>query len=195
MRKLVLASQSPRRKELLEKLAHPFEVCPAVGEEVMDGSLSPDDLVESLAQQKAREVFALHSDHVVIGADTVVALEGEVFGKPKDEGEAIQMISRLQGKTHHVFTGVCICAQGKERVFHEKTAVRMKTLSPSEVKAYVSQGESMDKAGAYGLQSLGAWLVESIEGDMFNVIGLPLCALGKVLPDFGIELFGNEESG
>lgn len=189
---LILASQSPRRKELLGQLGYPFTVCPAQGEEVMDTSVPPDVLVGELASQKALEVMYEHRNAVVIGADTVVVVDNTLLGKPKDKEEAIAMVTLLQGNTHTVYTGVCVVEECRQALFTEKTEVTMRALTPEQVRAYVAQGESMDKAGGYGIQGLGAWLVEEIKGDYFNVMGLPLCALGKILPDFGIELFGSE---
>lgn len=192
MIELVLASQSPRRQELLSTLGYPFTQCPAVGEEVLDPSLSPDALVESLAKQKAKEVLTKHPNCLILGSDTLVVLGDKVFGKPKDEADAIAMITALQGNTHHVYTGACLMTAEKTVLFHEVTALTMRSLTQKQVVDYVAQGESMDKAGGYGIQGLGAWLTESITGDYFNVMGLPLCALGKHLATFGIELFGSE---
>lgn len=194
MKQLVLASQSPRRRELMETLQYPFTVCPAQGEEVMDPSLSPDQLVGGLACQKAEEVSALYPHAVVVGADTVVVLAQQIFGKPKTQDQAYAMLEALQGKRHSVFTGVCVCEKrtGKQETFVQETKVTMGALSHQEILGYLSMGESMDKAGAYGIQGVGAWLMEQVEGDYFNVVGLPLFTLGKVLPRFGIPLFGNE---
>lgn len=192
MIELVLASQSPRRQELLAKFGYPFLTCPAVGEEFMDPSLSPCDLVQSLAREKALEVGKKHPNALVIGADTVVVLNKTVFGKPKDEEEAISMITQLQGNTHTVYTGVCLTSPEKTVVFQEATLLTMRPLSSEEIRGYVAQGESLDKAGGYGIQGKGAYLTQKIEGDFFNVMGLPLCRLGLELSGFGLHLFGSE---
>lgn len=197
MKKLVLASQSPRRQELLKTLNYPFIVCPAVGEEVMDEKIPASALAEELARQKATEVGEKHPDALVIGADTVVLVGENLLGKPKTEEEALSMIALLQGKTHQVITGVCVLEGGenpKSTNFSVTTSVTMRSLSEREIQAYVAQGESMDKAGAYGIQGKGAWLIKKVEGDYFNVVGLPLCPLGEVLQEYGIPLFGSEEN-
>ncbi len=193
MKQLILASQSPRRKELLEKLGHPFLVCPAVGEEVMDDSLMPSALVESLAKQKAEEVAKKYPQDIVLGADTVVVVDGTVFGKPKSEAEAVEMVLRLQVRAHQVFTGVCLWSKEKTISFSEESQVILRPLSRKQVESYVARGESLDKAGGYGIQTVGAFFVEGIRGDFFNVMGLPLCALGKVLPEFSVPVFGEVE--
>lgn len=192
MKQLILASQSPRRRELMETLRYPFLTIPAVGEEVIDPTLSPSDLVQKLAQQKAEEISKAQPTAVVIGADTLVVLGKEIFGKPKTQEEAWSMLGKLQGTMHQVYTGVCVCEAGKLHSFYSCTQVSVRSLSEAEVKNYVAQGESMDKAGAYGIQGKGAWLIDRVEGDYFNVVGLPLCQLGQVLESFGIPLFGSE---
>ncbi len=193
MKELVLASQSPRRQELMATLGYPFTICPAVGEEVIDQNLEPSHLVMSLAKQKAEEVIQKYPLAVVIGADTVVVLQGVIFGKPKTEKEAFSMLKALQGDTHTVYTGVCLMEQGKEtHLSFCATKVKMMPLSDGDIKAYIAAGESMDKAGAYGIQGKGAWLMEGIEGDYFNVVGLPLCTLGQELKKFDIHLLGSE---
>lgn len=195
MKTLILASQSPRRKELLGRLDIPFDIIPAQGEEIMDTSLSPAQLVESLAQQKAQEIFATHPHALVLGADTLVALGDKVLGKPKDEQEAFAMITALQGQTHRVYTGVCLLSQEKNLVFSQEAKVTMCPLTPAQVQYYVDQGESLDKAGAYGIQGIGASFVQGIEGDFFNIMGLPLSAVAQALGDFGLGLFAQGKGG
>lgn len=173
----ILASASPRRKELLKQLIDTFEIIPANGEEISHG-LTGAKLVETLATQKAVEVASRPEakGKAVLGADTVVCLDGEVLGKPKDEADARLMLTALSGREHQVFTGVCISyPQGRERktlVASDCTQVRFETLSQEKIEAYVKTGSPMDKAGAYGIQDGG--LVCSIDGSLSNVIGLPI---------------------
>ena len=192
---IILASQSPRRRQLLGQIGlDHFIVRPARGEEVMDPALSPAQLVEELSRQKAREVAgASDPGDLVIAADTVVAIDGRVLGKPHDREEACAMLSALSGREHTVYTGVTVCRDDRMLTQHEATQVRFRTLSPREIQAYVDSGEPMDKAGAYGVQELGALLVEGIRGDYFNVVGLPLCRLGQMLSQFGVELLAGKE--
>ena len=192
---IILASQSPRRRQLLGQIGlDHFIVRPARGEEVMDPALSPAQLVEELSRQKAREVAgASDPGDLVIAADTVVAIDGRVLGKPHDREEACAMLSALSGREHTVYTGVTVCRDDRMLTQHEATQVRFRSLSPREIQAYVDSGEPMDKAGAYGVQELGALLVEGIRGDYFNVVGLPLCRLGQMLSQFGVELLAGKE--
>ena len=192
---LILASQSPRRRQLLGQIGlDHFIVRPARGEEIMDPALSPAQLVEELSRQKAREVAgASDPGDLVIAADTVVAIDGRVLGKPHDREEACAMLSALSGREHTVYTGVTVCRDDRMLTQHEATQVRFRPLSPREIQAYVDSGEPMDKAGAYGVQELGALLVEGIRGDYFNVVGLPLCRLGQMLSQFGVELLAGKE--
>lgn len=192
---IILASQSPRRRQLLGQIGlDHFIVRPARGEEVMDPALSPAQLVEELSRQKAREVAgASNPGDLVIAADTVVAIDGRVLGKPHDREEACAMLSALSGREHTVYTGVTVCRDDRMLTQHEATQVRFRPLSPREIRAYVDSGEPMDKAGAYGVQELGALLVEGIRGDYFNVVGLPLCRLGQMLSQFGVELLAGKE--
>ena len=192
---IILASQSPRRRQLLEQIGlDHFIVRPARGEEVMGPALSPAQLVEELSRQKAREVAgASDPGDLVIAADTVVAIDGRVLGKPHDREEACAMLSALSGREHTVYTGVTVCRDDRMLTQHEATQVRFRSLSPREIQAYVDSGEPMDKAGAYGVQELGALLVEGIRGDYFNVVGLPLCRLGQMLSQFGVELLAGKE--
>ena len=186
---IILASQSPRRRQLLGQIGlDHFIVRPARGEEVMDPALSPAQLVEELSRQKAREVAgASDPGDLVIAADTVVAIDGRVLGKPHDREEACAMLSALSGREHTVYTGVTVCRDDRMLTQHEATQVRFRSLSPREIQAYVDSGEPMDKAGAYGVQELGALLVEGIRGDYYNVMGLPVCRLGGLLRELGVD--------
>ena len=179
--RIVLASASPRRKELLEQLGLEFEICVSDVEEKITESI-PSKVVEELSAQKAEAVFAqLQGDVLVIGADTVVAWEGEILGKPANSEHAVQMLRNLQGKEHQVYTGVSLCRRvnGTEerRTFSECTQVKFYPMTEAEIKWYVESKEPLDKAGAYGIQGLGARFVEKISGDYNNVVGLPIARL------------------
>lgn len=172
--KIILASASPRRRELLGLAGFKFDIVTADVDEVLDPELQPQELVMSLAEQKARAVAKNSKEQVVVGADTVVVLEGKVLGKPKNEADAAKMLKSLSGKMHEVFTGVSIIENGKAHSFFERTKVKFCELDDEQIKAYVASGEPMDKAGAYGIQGKGCVLVEGIEGDYFNVVGFPV---------------------
>ncbi len=166
-----------------------LRIDPARGEESAPEGLAPDGLVQALAAHKAREVEARSGPgDVIIAADTVVWHGGRVYGKPKDEAEAAEMLRALSGDTHEVFTGVCVIRDGKALSRAVRSVVRFRPLSDSEIAAYIATGEPMDKAGAYGAQGKAALFVESITGDFFNVMGLPLCTLGRMLHEQGVEL-------
>ena len=171
-----MASASPRRKELLgEVLEKGFEIIPARGEENAPVGVTPSALVCALAKQKAEEVFALPKakGKAVLGADTVVALDGEILGKPKDEADAERMLSALSARAHEVYTGVCVLfPDGEQRVEADCTKVFFHALTKAQISAYIATGSPMDKAGAYGIQDGG--LVERIEGSFSNVVGLPV---------------------
>ncbi len=186
--KIILASQSPRRRELLERMGiSEFEIIPARGEENIVPGLTPEALVEALSRQKCLEVAAVHREALVIAADTVVAVEGRVLGKPRSKAEAEEMLSLLSGREHRVCTGLSLSQGGRLRTGHEATAVRFRPLTREEIRRYVSTGEPMDKAGAYGIQGYGCLLVEGIVGDYYNVMGLPVCRLGRMLAEFGAD--------
>lgn len=186
---IILASQSPRRRELLGQmgLTH-FIIRPALGEERAEPGLTPAQLVEALSRQKAEEVAGRSAPgDLILAADTVVAVDGQILGKPRDEDHARQMLALLSGRDHTVYTGVTVRRDQTVLTQHEATRVRFRPLSPAEIDAYVRSGEPMDKAGAYGIQGLGALLVEGIEGDYCNVVGLPVCRLGRMLLEFGVD--------
>ena len=178
---LILASGSPRRRELLGLITNDFTVCVSNAEEETDPSLSPADTVLALARVKGEAVARTHPDDTVIAADTVVALNGKILGKPTDAAEARRMLYFLSGKTHAVFTGVYIASRGRERCFYEKTDVTFYPLSDREIDAYVRTGEPFDKAGAYGIQGKGSLLVKGIAGDYFNVVGFPVAGVYRAL--------------
>ena len=187
---VILASQSPRRRELLERMGmSDFLIRPAQGEEIFDPSLTPAQLVEALSRQKAEEISAgAGPEDIVIAADTGGAGDGRVLGKPGDEAEAAEMLAALSGREHTVYTGVTVRRGGETVTEHEATAVRFRPLTGEEIAAYVATGEPMDKAGAYGAQGYASLFVEGITGDFFNVMGLPLCRLGKMLAEVGVKL-------
>ena len=188
--RIILASGSPRRRELLEMFyGKNLEIIPAVGAEQPHPELPPDALVQELARCKAVEVAAQAGpEDVVIAADTVVVLDGKVLGKPRDEAHAAEMLRRLSGRSHRVFTGLCVL-RGERLLSHaEESRVWFRTLGEDEMARYIATGEPMDKAGAYGAQGIASVFVERLEGDFFNVMGLPLCALGKLLKQLGVDL-------
>lgn len=187
MKPLILASQSPRRKQLLTQVHVPFSIETSLVEEEMNNEESPGDLVISLAKQKAEEVFSRFPNTIVLGADTIVVVDNQVLGKPKDESDAKSMLLRLSGRAHQVYTGVHIVCEEKYVSFFEASDVYFYSLSEKEIEAYVQSGEPADKAGAYGIQGLGATLVESIKGDYFSIVGLPIAKVVRALKEFDIE--------
>lgn len=185
---IILASGSPRRRQLLEQLGLSFTVQSSDVDESVEPGLSPAAMVEQLSLRKGQAVAeSVGPDSLVLAADTVVALGDAVLGKPQDRAKAVSMLTSLSGKTHQVYTGVTLLGGGRRVTEHETTAVTFRSLSREEIGAYVDTGEPMDKAGAYGIQGYGALLVERLEGDYFNVMGLPLCRLGRMLAAFGVE--------
>ncbi len=186
---IILASQSPRRKELMGQIGLKFKVISPNVDEHMEGNPSPAQLVEELSLRKARAVERqADGEALIVAADTVVALEGTVLGKPEDEREAFAMLSALSGNRHYVYTGITVLRDGRAVTQHEVTTVTFRELEPDEISSYIATGEPMDKAGAYGIQGLGALLVSGIEGDYFNVMGLPVYRLGRILAGFGMDL-------
>lgn len=187
---IVLASASPRRRELLSMLGlKDFKVIPAEGEEITEAGLSPAETVCALSRAKADEVSAkCGTAALIIAADTIVALDGDILGKPKDADQAFNMLSRLSGREHTVFTGVTVMRDGVISTEYERTGVRFREITEREILAYIATGEPMDKAGSYGAQGIGSLFIEGIEGDFFNVMGLPLCRLSKMLEKLGVHL-------
>ena len=186
MKRFILASASPRRKEILENAGFDFEIIVSDVDENITEDLSPSETVEELAKRKALAVWEENKDAVVFGCDTVVAVDGQILGKPRDDDEAFAMIKMLSGKAHTVSTGVCICTEDKISVFSNTTNVEFYTLSDETIRSYVATGESRDKAGAYGIQGYGSVLIKEIKGDYFSVMGLPVSESSRVLADFGI---------
>lgn len=186
--KIVLASQSPRRKELLGRMGLEFVTqASKIDESAFDG-LEARELVATLSREKAQWIARqLEGETLVIGADTVVVRDGAALGKPKDAEDAVAMLLSLSGRDHQVCTGVTVCRGDRVLTQVEETQVTFRDLTEAEVRQYVSTGEPMDKAGAYGIQGLGGLLVEGIRGDYSNVVGLPVCRLGQMLKDFGVD--------
>ena len=178
---IILASQSPRRRELLKYITNNFEVKTANVDETLEKGISPDKAVEYLSKIKA-EPFKNGVD-TIIGADTVVSIDGKILGKPKDKADAFAMIKELSGREHSVFTGVTVICKNEEKTFSVETKVKFFDLSDDEINTYIATGEPFDKAGAYGIQGFGSLLVEKIDGDYFNVVGLPVSTLNRVLKD------------
>lgn len=183
---LVLASQSPRRAQLLEMLGLTFDVVPAEIDESLERGEPPSIHVERLAREKAEAVAALRPDALVIGSDTIVVVDGEILGKPKGRDEAIEMLLRLQGREHRVETGIAVAApDGRVESSVEGVRVGFRPFDRKTAEDYVSTGEPLDKAGAYGIQGYGATLVDLIEGDFFAVMGLPLARMVSLFRALG----------
>ncbi len=188
MRPIILASASPRRREICEKLGLTFSVEPAAAEAALDPSLPLTDGVLRIARSKAEAVFALHPAEAVLGSDTVVAIDTDegttVLGKPADPADAARMLRRLSGRTHRVLTAVWLCAPERCDGFVSENRVTFAPMSEADIAGYVASGEPLDKAGAYGVQGLGARYVRRIEGDFFAVMGLPAADLWRFLKSF-----------
>ncbi len=190
MRKIILASTSPRRKEIFTKTRLPFKTQKSNYEEDLTLPLPSSELAEYLSQGKARALAAKHSNAIIIAADTFIVYRDKIIGKPKTKKRAREMLRMLSGKENDIVTGVTILDSKNNNIysFHEITKIFMKNLSEETINAYIKTGEPMDKAGAYAIQELGALLVEKIEGDFFNAMGLPLTRLCKKLRKFGIRV-------
>lgn len=176
--KIILASKSPRRKEILEKAGYKISVRVQDADETLPDGISPEEAVKMLAEIKASAVKR-EKDEIVIGADTVVALDGKIFGKPKNEDDAFSMLKELSGKVHEVFTGVCLLTDENKIVFSERSAVGFKKLSDEDIRSYIKNGEPMDKAGAYAIQGLGGNFASVVSGSFYNVVGFPIEKFNK----------------
>lgn len=189
----ILASKSPRRRELLRNIGLDAQIIPANIDESALSNLPPEKMVTQLAMLKAADVArSFKGETYVIGADTCVCVDGKILGKPRDIADAKRMLNMLSAKTHEVYTGYCVvdCKSGNAVARCERTRVSFRALSEKEMDAYIKTREPMDKAGAYGIQGKGSVFIEKIEGDYFNVVGLPVCALTIMLRDeFGVEVF------
>ncbi len=190
--RIILASGSPRRRELLASLGLSFEVYKPDVDESHSESENPEGLCARLSRLKAEAGAERFRDALVIAADTIVVIDGQVLGKPADRDDAVRMLTALQGRTHEVLTGLSVGRNGKVITHVEHTLVKFRALSEKEILAYVATGESSDKAGAYAVQGKGSLLVEGIDGDYFNVVGLPVCRLGMIMRQFGINILEEE---
>lgn len=189
MKKIILASSSPRRKKLLEKIGLKFKIVPSSLNEEVEQNLTPAKLVKSLSLQKAKDIAKREKNAIIIAADTMVFLGDEIIGKPKNKTHARQILKSLSGKFHFIITGFTIInsADNKTITRSVKTTVYMKKMTNQEIDDYIKTEEPLDKAGAYGIQGLGGKFIAKIKGDYFNVVGLPLPALIKSLKKFGIH--------
>ncbi len=190
MKKIILASESLRRKKILEQIGLKFSVEKSNYEEKRIADSPPSEIVEFLSLEKANLLAVKYEDAIIIAADTLVVLNGEILGKPKSEEDARDMLRKLRNKTHTVITGFTVLdtKSGREVTKHVETKVKFKDLSEMEISAYVETGEPMDKAGGYGIQDKGGLFIEEIDGDYFNVVGLPLFAVSETLREFGIDI-------
>ena len=193
--RIVLASQSPRRRELLTLVGIPHEVRPADIDETLLPGETPEGHSERLAREKVRTIASREPDAVVVGSDTIVVVDGDILGKPRDMDEARRMLARLSGRAHTVFTAVAVARGPRMAAGVERVGVTFRALASWEIDAYVATGEPMDKAGAYGIQGFGATIVERVDGDYFAVMGLPLVRLVRLLAEVGIRYeFGRVSS-
>lgn len=183
---IILASASPRRKELLSFITTDFIVRISDADESTVKELSPEETAKTLAAIKGDAVSELYPDNTVISADTIVVLKDKILGKPHSREEAFSMLSSLSGQTHTVFTGVQIISNGKKTVFAEATSVTFYPLTETEINAYIDTNEPFDKAGAYGIQGKGSLLIKEISGDYYNVMGLPVAKLARIMRENGI---------
>ena len=190
---LILASQSPRRRELLSMLGLEFDIITADIDETMDPALSVEEAVAQVCRRKAEAVGQTRPGDLILAADTIVVVGSRVLGKPHTEEEAAAMLRSLSGRRHTVMTAFCLWQDGVAETHVEHTQLRFKPLSDAEIRGYVATGSPMDKAGAYGIQDQAAIFVEALDGDYYNVMGLPLCALVKCLRRRGVAVLGTAE--
>ena len=188
--KIILASKSPRRKEILETMGVQFEIDVADVDESVSDDLSPVEAVCEISKRKAQRIAERHGeDEIVISADTVVVIDGKIIGKPKDKEDAFCILKNLSGRTHEVYTGFTVCGNGKTKTDFEVTKVHFKELCDDDIRRYIATGEPMDKAGAYGIQQKGNLFVDYIHGDYYNVVGFPISKICvTILELFGINL-------
>jgi septum formation protein len=191
---VILASSSPRRRELIRSLQLPYEIIVSHADETTPPGMPPAEIVETLSLRKAaavrEKIREADKDGVIVGSDTIVVLDGKVLGKPENEEDSFRMLQSLQGRTHQVYSGIaCLdAATGRQSTAHRMTLVTMKPLGEEQIWRYIRTGEPKDKAGSYAIQGLGATIVERIEGDYFNVVGLPVSLLADMLREYGIEV-------
>lgn len=192
---IILASTSPRRRELMERMGLDFVVRTAPHDETLNPFNSPADEVARLSMLKAKAVYPHCNDEdIIVAADTIVVCDGLMMGKPRSESEAFSMLRRLSGRDHQVMTGLTVMYGDEVVNTTVTTTLRMRHLSDAEIRAYIATGEPMDKAGAYGIQGYGAIFVDHLEGDYFSVMGLPLCALARMLAECGVSILREKEA-
>lgn len=189
--RLILASASPRRADLLRSAGIPFEVYPVDVDETFHIDERPEQAVARLAEAKTRRCASNHPDSVVLGADTTVVVDGQALGKPVDAADAARMLRLLSGQTHEVLTGICLSWLGRQLVGVESTRVRMVQLTEPDVAWYVASGEPLDKAGGYAIQGLASRFIDRIEGSYTNVVGLPVARVYGLLNELGCDILGN----
>lgn len=191
MSDIILASESPRRQELLRLLGLPFTVEPSDFDESTVAQWPPEEHVIQSATGKVQDVAVRFPNGIIIGADTIVVIDDQILGKPSSQDDAVRMLKLLSGRSHYVYTGLCVLQQAKvKKQDYVKTEVKFGQLTDEIIRAYVATGEPLDKAGAYGIQERGCVFVEGIVGDYFNIVGLPIYRLSRMLADVGIPLFG-----
>ena len=183
--RIVLASQSPRRAELIGRLGLQFDTVPADIDETPYEGEAPEAHAERLAREKAQAVAAAHPDALVVGSDTIVVIDGDILGKPRDTAQAVEMLLRLAGREHEVCTGIAVVRAGRVESGLERVRVRFRALDRRACEEYVATGEPMDKAGAYGIQGFGSAIVEGVDGDYFAVMGLPVVRMLALIERFG----------
>jgi septum formation protein len=191
MKKIILASKSPRRKQILQQVGLEFTVEVSDFDEAQVKFKTPEDLVEKLSLEKAKVIAGKNPDAIIIGADTTVIYKNEIIGKPTSKQDAVRILKLLSGNIHEVVTGFTVISDKKSITKHVTSKVKFKKLSEVEIKAYVATGEPMDKAGGYGIQDKGGLFIENIQGDYFNVVGLPIFAVSEALKQFGVEIIKN----
>lgn len=193
---LVLASSSPRRKAILEQLGLEFDVMVSDIAEDLDYTISPEEMAKSLAYQKAYDIAKkITGDKLVLGSDTIVVLDNEILGKPKDDEDVFKMLQKLSGRTHRVITGVCLYNLGDASSLTESDTshIKLREISDNEIKGYIASGEPFGKAGSYAIQGLGGIFVEKIEGSYSGIVGLPVFLVDKMLKHYGIEILGKQK--
>lgn len=183
-KKLILASQSPRRRELMALLNLPFLVVPAIGDEVFDENLSIEDNLRNVAKSKTEEVFKQHPETTVVGGDTIVVFNNEILQKPKDEADARRMLEAFSGKTHEVWTAISMQSSKHSKNFVSKAKVTFYELNDKEIDDYIKLGECMDKAGSYNIDGYGALFIKEVEGDYFSIMGLPIAKVYQKLKKY-----------
>lgn len=185
---IILASKSPRRQELFRLLGLDFTVQTADIDERMDLTLPPEREVARVGAEKASAISRNNQDAVIVSADTIVVIDGQILGKPKDEADAARMLRLLSGRTHEVLTGLCVRQGSRTEQVVSRTLVTFRPLTDAEIAAYIRTGEPMDKAGSYGVQGFGSLFVSHIDGDFFTVMGLPVCELCRLLRMFDVQI-------